>query len=75
VSLFELHGKNALVTGASSGIGAATAVALGIPQVPGQAVNRHCAAGLAAVQQAVSAVRARNRVVHALRQATAAADA
>src|SRR4051812_38769286 len=35
-----------------------TAVALGMSHVPGQAVNRHCAAGLAAVQTAVAAIRA-----------------
>src|SRR4051812_38301216 len=35
-----------------------TAVALGMSHVPGQAVNRHCAAGLAAVQNATAAIRA-----------------
>ena len=35
-----------------------TAVALGMSHVPGQAVNRHCAAGLAAVQTAVATIRA-----------------
>jgi acetyl-CoA acetyltransferase family protein len=35
-----------------------TAVSLGLSHVPGQAVNRHCAAGLAAVQNAVAAIRA-----------------
>src|SRR3954464_12631722 len=35
-----------------------TSVSLGMPHVPGQAVNRHCAAGLAAVQTAAAAIRA-----------------
>jgi acetyl-CoA acetyltransferase family protein len=35
-----------------------TAVALGMPHVPGLAVNRHCAGGLAAFQTAVTAVQA-----------------
>jgi acetyl-CoA acetyltransferase family protein len=35
-----------------------TAVSLGLTHVPGQSVNRHCAAGLAAVQNAVAAIRA-----------------
>jgi acetyl-CoA C-acetyltransferase len=35
-----------------------TAVALGFDGVPGQAVNRHCAGGLAAVQTALAAVKA-----------------
>jgi acetyl-CoA acetyltransferase family protein len=35
-----------------------TAVALGMPQIPGQSVNRHCAGGLAAVQTAVAAIQA-----------------
>ena len=35
-----------------------TAIALGLADVPGLAVNRHCAGGLAAVQTAVAAVRA-----------------
>lgn len=35
-----------------------TAVSLGMPHVPGLAVNRHCAGGQAAVQTAVAAIRA-----------------
>jgi acetyl-CoA C-acetyltransferase len=35
-----------------------TAVSLGLTHVPGQAVNRHCAAGLAAVQTAAATIRA-----------------
>jgi acetyl-CoA C-acetyltransferase len=35
-----------------------TAVSLGLAHVPGQAVNRHCAAGLAAVQTAAAVIRA-----------------
>jgi acetyl-CoA C-acetyltransferase len=35
-----------------------TAVSLGLPAVPGLAVNRHCAGGLSAVQTAVAAIRA-----------------
>ncbi|MEU6541211.1 thiolase family protein [Streptomyces sp. NPDC047000] len=34
------------------------AVTAGLPQVPGLALNRHCAAGLAAVQTAAASVRA-----------------
>lgn len=35
-----------------------TAVSLGMPHVPGLAVNRHCAGGQSAVQTAVAAIRA-----------------
>jgi acetyl-CoA C-acetyltransferase len=35
-----------------------TAVSLGLPSVPGLAVNRHCAGGLSAVQTAVAAIKA-----------------
>jgi acetyl-CoA C-acetyltransferase len=34
-----------------------TAISLGMPRVPGLAVNRHCAGGQAAVQTAVAAIR------------------
>jgi acetyl-CoA acetyltransferase family protein len=39
-------------------IGRYTAVALGLAQVPGMANNRHCAAGLSAVQIAAGSIRA-----------------
>ena len=39
-------------------IGRYTAVTLGFPQVPGLADNRHCAAGLSAVQIAAGGIRA-----------------
>jgi acetyl-CoA acetyltransferase family protein len=35
-----------------------SAVALGMPHIPGQAVNRHCAAGMTAVQNAAAIIRA-----------------
>src|SRR3954453_9387260 len=35
-----------------------TAVSLGLSQVPGLALNRHCAGGQAAAQSAIAAIRA-----------------